>query len=55
MTKENTNNTSTYEGFVPKINDIAQKFLEELLKERERLAKDFPTCTIVIDDGRSSP
>lgn len=55
MTKENTNNTSTYEGFVPKINEIAQKFLEELLKERERLAKDFPTCTIVIDDGRSSP
>ena len=38
-------------GYQPKINEVAQNFLEDLKKERARLAEDFPLCSLLIDEG----
>lgn len=38
-------------GYQPKINDVAQNFLEDLQKERLRLTEDFPLCALLIDEG----
>ncbi|XP_067637717.1 KH domain-containing, RNA-binding, signal transduction-associated protein 2-like isoform X2 [Eurosta solidaginis] len=38
----------------PRINGVAQKFLADLMEERERLSSEFPLCALLIDDGRGS-
>ncbi|KAM7342414.1 KH domain-containing, RNA-binding, signal transduction-associated protein 3-like [Cochliomyia hominivorax] len=38
-------------GYQPKINNVAQNFLEDLQKERERLTEDFPLCALLIDEA----
>lgn len=40
------------EGYQPKINDVAQKFLNDLDEERKRLSSDFPLCALLIDEGK---
>ncbi|XP_075168474.1 KH domain-containing, RNA-binding, signal transduction-associated protein 3-like [Haematobia irritans] len=45
------NNDPTFETYIPKINEIAQKYVDELLEEKARLPKDFPLCIQVIDDA----
>lgn len=42
---------SYYEAFTPKINDVAQKYIDDLLAEKSRLPKEFTLCAQVIDDG----
>ncbi|XP_013119157.1 KH domain-containing, RNA-binding, signal transduction-associated protein 3 [Stomoxys calcitrans] len=45
------NESAGYEMFIPRINDVAQKYIEDLLTEKERLPKEFPLCAQVIDDA----
>lgn len=40
------------EGYQPKINEVAQNFLDDLEKERSRLAENFPLCALLIDEGK---
>lgn len=35
----------------PRINNFAQKFLDELNEERDRLSSEFPLCTLLIEEG----
>ncbi|XP_017481703.1 PREDICTED: KH domain-containing, RNA-binding, signal transduction-associated protein 2-like [Rhagoletis zephyria] len=35
----------------PRINHFAQKFLDELKEERERLSSEFPLCAILIEEA----
>ncbi|XP_061396537.1 KH domain-containing, RNA-binding, signal transduction-associated protein 3-like [Musca vetustissima] len=42
---------SYYEAFTPKINDVAQKYIDDLLAEKSRLPKEFTLCAQVIDDA----
>ncbi|XP_067637715.1 KH domain-containing, RNA-binding, signal transduction-associated protein 3-like isoform X1 [Eurosta solidaginis] len=35
----------------PRINGVAQKFLADLMEERERLSSEFPLCALLIDDA----
>lgn len=39
------------DNVMPKINDVSQKFLQDLEKERDRLPKDFPICALLIKEG----
>lgn len=38
-------------GAVPKVNEVSQKFLQDLEEERERLPEDFPLCALLIKEG----
>lgn len=52
MSRENDNGSGHGPvGYQPKINDVAQSFLDDLQKERERLSEDFPLCALLIDEG----
>lgn len=52
MSRENDNSSGHGPaGYQPKINDVAQSFLDDLQKERERLSEDFPLCALLIDEG----
>ncbi|XP_073845265.1 KH domain-containing, RNA-binding, signal transduction-associated protein 2-like [Musca autumnalis] len=44
-------NDKINEGYVPKINQYAQEYIEALKKEEERLPKDFPLCAELIRDA----
>lgn len=35
----------------PRINNFAQKFLDELNEERDRLSNEFPLCALLIEEG----
>ncbi|XP_017481704.1 PREDICTED: KH domain-containing, RNA-binding, signal transduction-associated protein 2-like [Rhagoletis zephyria] len=35
----------------PRINNFAQKFLDELNEERERLSSEFPICALLIEEA----
>lgn len=39
------------EAFVPKINNFAQKYIEDLQKEQDRLKDEFPMCAFLIENG----
>uniref|UniRef100_T1PH41 KH domain protein n=1 Tax=Musca domestica TaxID=7370 RepID=T1PH41_MUSDO len=39
------------EGYVPKINQYAQEYIEALRKEEARLPKEFPLCAELIRDA----
>lgn len=47
----NAENREGAAGYQPKINEVAKNFLEDLQKERSRLAEDFPLCNLLIDEG----
>ncbi|XP_073845264.1 KH domain-containing, RNA-binding, signal transduction-associated protein 3-like [Musca autumnalis] len=42
---------SYYDAFMPKINDVAQKYIDDLMAEKARLPKEFILCSQVIDDA----
>lgn len=48
----NDNHAGLTEAFVPKINQFAQTYIEDLRKEQERLSKDFPMINDLINDGK---
>lgn len=50
-TEEQNNVTKNVEGFHPRINEINQKFINDLLEEKERLGEEFPLCALLIDEG----
>lgn len=49
MSYEEENQNGTNGG--PKINEVSQKFLEDLEEERERLPEDFPLCALLVKEG----
>lgn len=49
---EETEKVVPNEGYQPKINEVAQKFLNDLDEERKRLSADFPLCALLIDEGK---
>lgn len=40
-----------YKGDLPKLNEISQKFLEDIEEERQRLSEDFPLCALLISEA----
>ena len=40
------------EGYQPRLNDVAQKYLADLEEERQRVGEDFPLISQIIEEGR---
>ncbi|EDX08126.1 GD11626 [Drosophila simulans] len=42
----------TTHDYLPRLNEVAQKFLADLDEERQRLSAEFPLCALLIDEAR---